>query len=46
MAAAPFIASNQIGTVILNRPVNPPGADPLGYTSIFGGGSDVVRHKS
>jgi hypothetical protein len=44
--AAPFIASNQIGTVILNRPVHPPGADPLGYTSIFGGGSDVVRNKS
>jgi hypothetical protein len=44
--AAPFIASNQIGTVILNRPVHPPGADPLGYTSIFGGGGDVVRNKS
>jgi len=46
LPAAPFIASNQIGTVILNRPVHPPGADPLGYTSIFGGGSDVVRNKS
>jgi FecR protein len=44
--AAPFIASNQIGTVILNRPTHPPGTDPLGYTSIFGGGNDVVRNKS
>jgi hypothetical protein len=44
--AAPFIVSNQIGTVILNRPVHPPGTDPLGYTSIFGGGSGVVQNKS
>jgi hypothetical protein len=44
--AAPFIASNQIGTAILNRPMHPPGTDPLGYTSIFGGGNDVVRNKS
>jgi hypothetical protein len=43
---APFIASNQIVTVILNRPVHPPGADPLGYASTFGGGNDVVRNKS
>jgi hypothetical protein len=26
--------------------VHPPGTDPLGYTSIFGGGSDVVKSKS
>jgi hypothetical protein len=44
--AAPFIVSNQIGTVILNRPVHPPGTDPLGYTSIFGGGAGVVQNKS
>jgi hypothetical protein len=44
--AAPFIASTGVGNVILNRPVHPPGTDPLGYTSIFGGGSDVVKSKS
>jgi FecR protein len=44
--AAPLIVSNQIGTVILNRPMHPPGTDPLGYTSIFGGGSGVVQNKS
>lgn len=44
--AAPFIASSGVGTVILNRPTHPPGTDPLGYTSIFGGGGDVVRSKS
>jgi FecR protein len=44
--AAPFITSTGVGNVILNRPVHPPGTDPLGYTSIFGGGSDVVKSKS
>jgi hypothetical protein len=44
--SAPFIAASGVGTVILNRPVHPPGTDPLGYTSIFGGGTNVVRSKS
>ncbi|MGO9358243.1 MAG: FecR domain-containing protein [Xanthobacteraceae bacterium] len=44
--AAPLIATHGVGTVILNRPTHPPGTDPLGYTSIFGGGNDVVRSKS
>ena len=44
--AAPLITSTGLGSVILNRPSHPPGTDPLGYTSIFGGGSDVVRSKS
>ena len=44
--AAPFIATNQIGTVILNRPMHPPGTDPLGYTSIFTGGNEAARNKS
>jgi hypothetical protein len=37
---------NGIGTVILSDPARPPGTDPLGYTSIFGGGNDVARSKS
>jgi FecR protein len=44
--AAPFITTNQIGTVILNRPAHPPGTDPLGYTSIFTGGNEAARNKS
>ena len=44
--AARLIATHGVGTVILNRPVHPPGADPLGYTSIFCGGSDLVKSKS
>jgi hypothetical protein len=46
MPADPFIARNGLGTVILHDPARPPGTDPLGYTSIFGGGNDVVRSKS
>jgi hypothetical protein len=39
-------SSPQIGTVILNRPMHPPGTDPLGYTSIFTGGNEAARNKS
>jgi hypothetical protein len=41
-----IILRNGIGTVILSDPARPPGTDPLGYTSIFGGGNDVARSKS
>jgi len=41
-----FIVRDGIGTVILTDPVRPPGSDPLGLTSIFGGGNDVARSKS
>ena len=44
--AKAFVVRNGIGTVILRNPAHPPGTDPLGYTSIFGGGNDVVRSKS
>lgn len=41
-----FIIRNGIGTVILTDPARPPGSDPLGFTSIFGGGNDIARSKS
>jgi hypothetical protein len=41
-----YVIRDGIGSVILNDPTRPPGTDPLGYTSIFGGGNDVVRSKS
>lgn len=41
-----FILRDGIGTVILTDPARPPGSDPLGFTSIFGGGNDVARSKS
>jgi hypothetical protein len=41
-----FIIRNGIGTVILTDPARAPGTDPLGFTSIFGGGNDVARSKS
>jgi hypothetical protein len=41
-----FILRNGIGTVILTDPARPPGSDPLGFTSIFGGGNDIARSKS
>jgi hypothetical protein len=41
-----FVVRDGVGTFILHDPAHPPGADPLGYTSIFGGGNDVVRSKS
>ena len=44
--AAPFIALNRVGTVILNHPVHPPGADPLGLTSIFSVGNSLAQSKS
>ncbi|MBX9711162.1 MAG: FecR domain-containing protein [Xanthobacteraceae bacterium] len=30
----------------LNNPANPPGTDPLGYFSIFNGGSSVAKNKA
>jgi hypothetical protein len=41
-----FILRNGIGTVILTDPARPPGSDPLGFTSIFGGGNDIAKSKS
>ena len=41
-----FILRDGIGTVILTDPAHPPGTDPLGFTSIFGGGNDIARSKS
>jgi FecR-like protein len=41
-----FIVRDGIGTVILDNPAHPPGTDPLGFTSIFGGGNDIARSKS
>jgi hypothetical protein len=41
-----FIIRDGIGTVILTDPARPPGSDPLGFTSIFGGGNDIARSKS
>jgi hypothetical protein len=41
-----FIIRNGIGTVILTDPARPPGTDPLGFTSIFGGGNDIAKSKS
>ena len=34
------------GTTILTDPTRPPGTDPLGYFSIFEGGSSVAKSKS
>jgi hypothetical protein len=34
------------GTTILNNPTNPPGTDPLGYTSIFGAGAGAAKNKA
>jgi hypothetical protein len=42
----PFIVRDGIGTAILGNPAHPPGTDPLGFTSIFGGGNDIARSKS
>jgi hypothetical protein len=44
--AGPFISANGIGTVILDNPAHPPGADPLGLTSIFSFSNSVARSKS
>jgi hypothetical protein len=44
--AGPFIAANGVGTVILNNPAHPPGADPLGLTSIFSVGNSLAQSKS
>lgn len=41
-----FILRDGIGSVILTDPAHPPGTDPLGFTSIFGGGNDIARSKS
>lgn len=41
-----IILRNGIGTAILSDPARAPGTDPLGYTSIFGGGNDIARAKS
>jgi hypothetical protein len=41
-----FIIRDGIGTVILTDPARPPGSDPLGLTSIFGGGNDIAKSKS
>jgi len=41
-----IILRNGIGTAILSDPARAPGTDPLGYTSIFGGGNDIARSKS
>ena len=34
------------GVTILNDPTNPPGSDPLGYTSIIGAGSGAARSNA
>jgi len=41
-----FILRDGVGNVILHNPAHPPGSDPLGFTSIFGGGNDIARSKS
>jgi hypothetical protein len=44
--AAPLIALNRVGAVILNNRAHPPGADPLGLTSIFSAGNSVAQSRS
>jgi FecR protein len=44
--AEPFIAANRVGSMRLYNPTHPPGADPLGRTSIFSFSSSIARAKS
>jgi hypothetical protein len=44
--AAPLIAAHGVGTAILPNPAYPPGADPLGLTSIFTAGNSLTQSKS
>jgi hypothetical protein len=34
------------GVTVLPFPPGPPGTDPLGYTSIFGAGTNAARNRS
>mgnify|MGYP001150534017 CR=1 FL=1 len=41
------MASRQgLGVSTLSDPAHPPGADPLGYVSIFDGGNELARNKA
>ncbi len=40
-----FSAPPGFGTANLRNPARPPGADPLGYTSVFSAGGGVARNK-
>jgi hypothetical protein len=41
--AGPFVTLNNVGTVILDDPAHPPGADTLGFSSIFDVGNGIAR---
>jgi FecR protein len=44
-AGASFSPPPGFGTTILPNPIRPPGADPLGYTSVFSAGGSASRNK-